>query len=241
MKKEHILVIRFSSLGDIAMIVPVVWSLANQYPDVRITVLSRAYARTLFDDLAPNVNFMEADLKIEYHGIKGLNALCRRLVAKQFTKVADLHNVLRSEYLRMRFNLGRYRVEHINKHRKDRRHLVSHKKKIKKQLPTTFENYLEVFRQLGYPVDIQQFHSIFPEEGGNLLFLGIVASMLCFLIWNWVIGKLGAVVATNWVYLNPVTTIIYAWWLLNERITICFLLGTVLILVGMVLADKKNR
>ena len=168
MKKEHILVIRFSSLGDIAMIVPVVWSLANQYPDVRITVLSRAYARTLFDDLAPNVNFMEADLKIEYHGIKGLNALYRRLVAKQFTKVADLHNVLRSEYLRMRFNLGRYRVEHINKHRKDRRHLVSHKKKIKKQLPTTFENYLEVFRQLGYPVDIQQFHSIFPEEGGNL-------------------------------------------------------------------------
>ena len=91
MKKEHILVIRFSSLGDIAMTVPVVWSLANQYPDVHITVLSRGYARTLFADLAPNVNFMEADLKFEYHGIKGLNALYRRLVAKQFTKVADLH------------------------------------------------------------------------------------------------------------------------------------------------------
>ena len=86
MKKEHILVIRFSSLGDIAMTVPVVWSLANQYPDIRITVLSRGYARTLFADLAPNVNFMEADLKVEYHGIKGLNALYRRLVAKQFTK-----------------------------------------------------------------------------------------------------------------------------------------------------------
>ena len=168
MKKEHILVIRFSSLGDIAMTVPVVWSLANQYPDIRITVLSRGYARTLFADLAPNVNFMEADLKVEYHGIKGLNALYRRLVAKQFTKVADLHNVLRSEYLRMRFNLGRYRVEHINKHRKDRRHLVSYKHKVKKQLPTSFENYLKVFEQLGYPVNIQQFHSIFPEEGGNL-------------------------------------------------------------------------
>ena len=168
MKKEHILVIRFSSLGDIAMTVPVVWSLANQYPDVRITVLSRGYARTLFADLAPNVNFMEADLKFEYHGIKGLNALYRRLVAKQFTKVADLHNVLRSEYLRLRFNLGRYRVEHINKHRKDRRHLVSFKHKVKKQLPTSFDNYLKVFEQLGYPVNIQQFHSIFPEEGGNL-------------------------------------------------------------------------
>ena len=150
------------------MTVPVVWAVAKQYPDVRITMLSRGYARALFDDLAPNVNFMEADLKVEYHGIRGLNALYRRLTAKQFTKVADLHNVLRSEYLRMRFNLGRYRVEHINKHRKDRRQLTAFKHKVKKQLPTSFENYLEVFRRLGYPVDTTHFCSIFPEEGGNL-------------------------------------------------------------------------
>ena len=168
MKKEHILVIRFSALGDVAMTVPVVWALATQYPDVRITVLSRKFARPLFDDLAPNVNFMEADLKDEYHGVRGLNALYRRLVAKQFTKVADLHNVLRSEYLRMRFNLGRYRVEHINKHRGQRRKLVSYKNKVRKQLPTSFENYAEVFERLGYPVDIRKFHSIFSEEGGNL-------------------------------------------------------------------------
>jgi ADP-heptose:LPS heptosyltransferase len=68
----------------------------------------------------------------------------------------------------MRFNLGRYRVEHINKHRKDRRHLVSQKKRTMKQLPTSFNNYIEVFERLGYPVDISHFHSIFPEEGGNL-------------------------------------------------------------------------
>ena len=104
-------------MGDVAMAVPVVYSVATQYPDVRITVLSRAYARPFFEDLAPNVNFMEADIKHEYHGVRGLNTLYRRLTAKQFTKVADLHNVLRSEYLRMRFNLGRYRVEHIDKHR----------------------------------------------------------------------------------------------------------------------------
>ena len=75
MKKEHILVIRFSAMGDVAMVVPVVYSLAQQYPHVRITVLSRTFARPLFEDLAPNVNFMAADLKHEYHGIKGLNAL----------------------------------------------------------------------------------------------------------------------------------------------------------------------
>lgn len=168
MKKEHILVIRFSALGDVAMVVPVVYSLAMQYPDVRITVLSRPFARSFFADLAPNVNFMEADLKAEYHGLRGLNSLYRRLVAKQFTHVADLHNVLRSEYLRLRFNIGRFRVEHVDKHRKQRRHLVANRKKVKLQLPTSFDNYLEVFRQLGFPIEKLSFTSLFPPEGGNL-------------------------------------------------------------------------
>ncbi len=52
-------------------------------------------------------------------------------------------------------------------------------------------------------------------------------------------SKLGAVVATNWVYFNPITTIIFVWWLLNEQITLWFLLGTVLILLGMYLCDKR--
>lgn len=168
MKKEHILVIRFSAMGDVAMVVPVVYSLAQQYPDVRITVLSRTFARPLFEDLAPNVNFMAADLKKEYHGIKGLNALYRRLAAKQFTAVADLHNVLRSEYLRLRFNIGHYRVEHINKHRKGRRRITAKNAKRLEQQPTSFENYVEVFKKLGYPVEIH-FKSIFPDgEKGNL-------------------------------------------------------------------------
>lgn len=150
------------------MAVPVVWALATQYPDIRITVLSRGFARPLFADLAPNVNFMEADLKHEYHGVRGLNALYRRLVAKQFTKVADLHDVLRSEYLRMRFNVGRYRVEHIRKHRKQRRQLTNPQNRVRQPLPSSFNSYAEVFARLGYPIDISSFHSIFPKEGGNL-------------------------------------------------------------------------
>lgn len=78
-----------------------------------------------------------------------------------------------------------------------------------------------------------------PNVLWNLLFLGVVASMLCFIIWNWVISRLGAVVATNWVYFNPITTILFAWWLLDETITPWFLLGTTLILVGMMLSDRR--
>lgn len=167
MKTEHILVMRFSAMGDVAMTVPVVYSLATQYPALRITVLSRPFARPFFENLAPNVGFMEADIKGEYKGVKGLNALYRRLVAKQFTAIADLHSVLRSDYLRMRFNLDRFRVAHIDKHRKGKRKLVAiNGKKLIKQ-PSSFENYADVFAQLGYPIKLS-FESLFPQGGGNL-------------------------------------------------------------------------
>lgn len=169
MKTEHILIIRFSAMGDVAMTVPVVYSLAKQYPDVRITVLSRPFARPFFENLAHNVGFMEADIKKEYHGIKGLNTLYRRLLAKQFTAIADFHSVLRSQYLRMRFNLSSYRVAHIDKHRKGKRLLTAQgNNKVMEQQPTSFQNYADVLAELGYPVNIC-FKSIFPEEtGGDL-------------------------------------------------------------------------
>ena len=85
-------------------------------------------------------------------------------------------------------------------------------------------------------------HLVFsqPQLLWNLLFLGSVASMLCFLTWTWVLKQLGAVVATSYVYLNPVTTIVFAWFLLGEQITLWFILGTLLILYGMYLADRRH-
>ena len=79
-----------------------------------------------------------------------------------------------------------------------------------------------------------------PQMLWNLLFLGCVASMMCFLAWNWVIKQFGAVVATNYVYLNPVTTIVFAWFVLGEPITLWFILGTLFILLGMSLADHAR-
>ena len=143
MKKDHILVIRFS--GKTAF-------------------------RPLFENLAPNIGFMGADLKREYKGLRGLNALYRRLTAKQFTAIADLHSVLRSEFLRLRFNMSRCRVEHINKHRKGRRKLTSNNNKQLTQQPTPFQNYVEVFERLGYSINIQ-FTSIFPSGRGDLSLL----------------------------------------------------------------------
>lgn len=170
MKTEHILIIRFSAMGDVAMTVPVIYSLATQYPALRITVLSRPFARPFFENLAPNIGFMEADIKGEYKGVKGLNALFRRLVAKQFTAIADLHSVLRSDYLRMRFKLGNFKVAHIDKHRKGKRKLIATNGKQLVQQPTSFKNYADVFAELGYPINMD-FSSIYPQGGGNLSLL----------------------------------------------------------------------
>ena len=170
MKTPHILIIRFSAIGDVAMLVPVVSSLAKQYPNVRITVLSRPFARPFFENLADNVGFMGADLKDEYKGLSGLNALYRRLQAKHFTHVADMHGVLRSHYLRLRFMLSNYKVEHIDKHRKEKRALINEDKANFHQLSTSFRNYADVLERLGYFIT-PDFKSIFGEGRGNLRLL----------------------------------------------------------------------
>ena len=78
-----------------------------------------------------------------------------------------------------------------------------------------------------------------PEVALNLLFLGSVASMLCYLTWSWCMKGLGAVICTNWVYVNPITTIIAAWLILDEQITVYFIIGSILIIAGMYLSSKK--
>ena len=79
-----------------------------------------------------------------------------------------------------------------------------------------------------------------PQVIGNLLFLGCLASMVCFLTWNWCIARLGAVKATNWVYFNPITTMLFASWVLGETITPYFLMGAACILAGMYVTERKT-
>lgn len=153
-------------MGDVAMMVPVVKSLAQQYPHLQITVLSKPFYRFFFDGLASNVHFMEADVKNEYKGIHGLNNLYRRLIAKHFTAVADFHDVLRTKYLRLRFNMGMFKTSHINKHNCDRKKLTCVNRKVLRQIPTSFENYADVLRDLGYPVKVE-FTSIYGEGKGD--------------------------------------------------------------------------
>ena len=75
---------------------------------------------------------------------------------------------------------------------------------------------------------------------GNLLFLGVVASLMCFIAWNYVIDKLGNVTSVNYVYLNPVFTLLTAMLLLGERMTPLSGLGCAAILAGVIWAGTQK-
>jgi drug/metabolite transporter (DMT)-like permease len=78
-----------------------------------------------------------------------------------------------------------------------------------------------------------------PVVWGNLLFLGLCASLACFVAWNLVTARLGNITAVNYVYLNPVFTLITAMILLGERLTPAGAVGSALILAGVILAGRR--
>ena len=73
----------------------------------------------------------------------------------------------------------------------------------------------------------------------NLLFLGLVASLACFIFWNIAMSKLGNFTATNYVYLNPFFTLITSMIILGERMTPVSAIGSLAIVLGVILAGKK--
>ena len=77
-----------------------------------------------------------------------------------------------------------------------------------------------------------------PAVWVNLLYLGVVASMLCFVAWNWTLKRLGTVRATNIIYLQSFWTMLFSYLILNERITLMAICGTATLILGMYMAGK---
>ncbi len=73
----------------------------------------------------------------------------------------------------------------------------------------------------------------------NLLFLGLVASLACFIIWNKVMSKLGGFTTTNYVYLNPFFTLVSSMVILGERMSLLSAVGSLAIILGVILAGRK--
>ena len=78
-----------------------------------------------------------------------------------------------------------------------------------------------------------------PAVWMNLLFLGVLASLVCFVVWNIILKQLGTVLASNYIYLNPLFTLIGSAVLLDEQFTVMSLMGAMLILGGVYWAGKR--
>ncbi len=146
---RHILVIRLSAMGDVAMTVPVLRSFSEHYPHVKITVLTRSHFSAIFRDL-PNVSVFPLEVKSKHKGLFGLYKLSIELKRLNIDAVADLHNVLRSKILRL--FLFRKRFVQIDKGRKEKKALISGR--IFEQLKTTHQRYADVFEALGFKVNL---------------------------------------------------------------------------------------
>ena len=79
------------------------------------------------------------------------------------------------------------------------------------------------------------------EVWSNLLFLGVIASSACYLLWNIVVKQLGTIQASNYLYLNPLATTVGATIFLHEEVTPVAIVGIVLVLSGVYLASKNSR
>jgi ADP-heptose:LPS heptosyltransferase len=154
---KHILVIRLSAMGDVAMSVPVLRAFTKTYPEIKLTILTRQFFTPFFRDL-DNVTVFSPNLKGNHKGILGIYKLSKELKVLDIDAVADLHNVLRTKILKA-FFFGIPFIQ-IDKGRAEKKALVLGVNVT--PLKTTHSRYVDVFRQLGFPIDIS--NPIFPEK-----------------------------------------------------------------------------
>ena len=150
---KRLLVIRFSALGDVAMLVPLIRQVAERYPDWELTMLSRQQYAPLFQEMPANVRFFGADLRGRHNRLYGLGSLLEDIDYRSFDAVADMHDVLRSQYLRTRMFLAGKRCAHVFKGRVQRWLLVRHTYHHKQPLVPMIERYRAVFTELGFRTD----------------------------------------------------------------------------------------
>lgn len=152
-------------MGDVAMTVPVLRAFVKQYPEVKLTVISRPFFKPFFDGI-PNLDFFAFDEKERHKGFLGLVRLFKDVSKLKVDAFADLHNVLRSKIVGSLFALSGKKRATVDKGREGKKELTRAENKIFKQLPTMFERHAKVFEELGFSIDLSSgsFGTQFPEK-----------------------------------------------------------------------------
>ncbi|MFW0718485.1 glycosyltransferase family 9 protein [Pedobacter sp. N23S346] len=151
--KNKIIVLRFSAMGDVAMVASVLKEFAIQNPAAEIIMVSREAFKPFFNDI-PNVVFHAIQPKTIHKGIIGLYKLYQELRKYQPTATADLHDNLRSRAVCTFFRLAGIKIKRLDKGRAEKKVLIRSENKIFKPLRQTVERYADVFRELDFNIQL---------------------------------------------------------------------------------------
>ncbi|PXW14350.1 ADP-heptose:LPS heptosyltransferase [Chryseobacterium sp. CBTAP 102] len=162
----RILAYRFSAFGDVAMTVPVFREFLEQNPGVEIIMVSRKNFESLFAGIS-NVTFKGIDLD-DYKGLFGLRKLSNELI-REFNPdcIANLHDVIRTKVLDRIYRRKGLKVFKINKGKEEKEHLTDVWNLEKVQLKKTVERYADVFREMGFRIELShQLRPVSEQKSG---------------------------------------------------------------------------
>ncbi|GAB1473470.1 glycosyltransferase family 9 protein [Bacteroidota bacterium] len=147
-KDRHILLLRFSALGDVAIAAPLLKAYAKENPGVTFTMVSQPMLKPLFEGV-PNINYFGTDFKKRHKGLKGIYTLFRDLLKLKPTHVADINSVLRTFILRIFFFFTPVKLSFVRKGRRERKMLTAKEGKRLFRMESTFRRYEKVLVSLG--------------------------------------------------------------------------------------------
>lgn len=147
-KDRHILILRFSALGDVAIAAPLLKAYAKENPGVIFTMVSQPMLKPLFEGV-PNIGFFGTDFKKRHKGLKGIYLLFRDLLKLKPTHVADINSVLRTFILRIFFFFTPVKLSFVRKGRRERKMLTAKEGKRLFRMESTFRRYEKVLVSLG--------------------------------------------------------------------------------------------
>ena len=135
-------------MGDVALVTPVLREMKKQFPEVRITMLTRPAFKSFFTE-DKSLSVFLSDLKGKHKGILGLIRLYSDLKKEgKIDWVIDLHDVIRSKVLRFFFRLSGVNISVIDKGRKEKEDLIKGGEKV--QLRHTVTRYCDAFTRAGF-------------------------------------------------------------------------------------------
>lgn len=164
---KNLLIARFSALGDVAMTIPVVYSVCRCNPDMRFIFITKPAQEGLFVNPPENLVVRGIDVKEKYRSLGDFFRLFKELRKEyDIDGFADLHGVLRSFMLGIACTLHGVKWRTIRKGRMNKRALTRPRNKIMLPLLSSRARYREVFYGFGYVLE-EKFKSIYGDGKGD--------------------------------------------------------------------------